>query len=122
MPSKLPIIKANTTQENINKMKVIADTNKRSVAKELEWLIENHIKNYEKEYGEIDYEQFKNQQVVNTINTIAEKLYKTMLESEKMGKKSAKQALDEYKEKALKKGKIKEQDKLIIEYIERRIK
>ena len=35
MPSKLPIIKANTKQENIDKMKYIADANKRSVAKEL---------------------------------------------------------------------------------------
>lgn len=53
MPSKLPIIKANTKSENIEKMKVIASSNKRSVAKELEWLIEKHIKDYEKEQGEI---------------------------------------------------------------------
>lgn len=53
MPSKLPIIKANTTQENIEKMKVIASANKRSVAKELEWLIERHIAEYEAENGEI---------------------------------------------------------------------
>ena len=48
MPSKLPIIKANTTKENIDKMKVIAEANKRSVAKELEWLVERHIEEYEK--------------------------------------------------------------------------
>lgn len=53
MPSKLPIIKANTSQENIDKMKVIAAVNKRSVAKELEWLIEKHIAEYETENGEI---------------------------------------------------------------------
>lgn len=53
MPSKLPIIKANTTQENIDKMKVISAANKRSVAKELEWLIERHIQEYEAENGEI---------------------------------------------------------------------
>lgn len=53
MPSKLPVIKANTTYENISKMGVIAKANKRSVSKELEWLIEKHIAEYEKEHGEI---------------------------------------------------------------------
>ena len=56
MPSKLPIIKANTSEENIFKMKVIAKVNKRSVAKELELLIENHITNYEAKHGEIKIE------------------------------------------------------------------
>ncbi len=53
MASKLPVIKANTTQENIDKMKVIAEKNKRSMAKELELIVEKHIKEYEKEHGEI---------------------------------------------------------------------
>lgn len=51
MPSKLPIIKANTKQENIEKMRIIAQKNKRSIAKELEFLIEIHIDNFEKENG-----------------------------------------------------------------------
>lgn len=54
MPSKLPVIKANTTYENIDKMRVIAAANKRSVAKELEWLIERHIEEYEQEHGKIE--------------------------------------------------------------------
>lgn len=53
MPSKLPIIKANTTEENIVKMKTIAKHNKRSVAKELECIIEKHIEEFEKENGTI---------------------------------------------------------------------
>ena len=53
MPSKLPVIKANTTQENISKMGIIAKAHKRSVSKELEFLIENHIAQYEQEHGEI---------------------------------------------------------------------
>lgn len=57
MPSKLPIIKANTSQENINKMKYIARMNKRSMAKELELLIEIHIKEYESLHGEIKIEE-----------------------------------------------------------------
>lgn len=54
MPSKLPVIKANTSYENIEKMRVIASANKRSIAKELEWLIERHIAEYESINGEID--------------------------------------------------------------------
>ena len=54
MPSNLPIIKTNTTYTNISKMKVIAKAHKRSVAKELEYLIEKHIEEYEAEHGEIE--------------------------------------------------------------------
>lgn len=54
MPSKLPVIKANTTDENIAKMKTIAKYNKRSLAKELEMIVEKHIAEFEKEHGEID--------------------------------------------------------------------
>lgn len=53
MPSKLPVLKTNTTQENIDKMKVIAAVHKRSVAKELEFITENHILKYELEHGVI---------------------------------------------------------------------
>lgn len=53
MPSKLPVIKANTSQVNISKMGVIAKAHKRSVSKELEFLIENHIREYERENGTI---------------------------------------------------------------------
>ena len=57
MPSKLPVIKANTTQENIDKMKYIAKKNKRSMAKELELFVEIHIKQYESIHGEIKIEE-----------------------------------------------------------------
>ena len=53
MPSTKPIIKANTTHENIEKMRYIAEHNKRSISKELEFIIEKHIKMFEYEYGEI---------------------------------------------------------------------
>lgn len=53
MPSNLPILKMNTKQENIDKMKIIAKNNKRSMAKELEMLVEIHIKQYEALHGEI---------------------------------------------------------------------
>ena len=54
MPSKLPVIKANTSEENIQKMKVIAKFNKRSMAKELELIVEKHIETFEQEHGEIE--------------------------------------------------------------------
>lgn len=54
MPSKLPVIKANTTEENIIKMKTIAKYNKRSMAKELEMIVEKHIADFENEHGEIE--------------------------------------------------------------------
>ena len=56
MPSKLPILKMNTSQENIDKMKIIAKNNKRSMAKELEMIVELHIKQYEAVHGEIKVE------------------------------------------------------------------
>lgn len=89
MPSKLPIIKANTTQENIDKMKVIAGSNKRSVAKELEWLIERHIKEYESENGEIKLapttEEITNIMSDKSIPTL-ERFKKTFQAGVKMGK------------------------------------
>ena len=57
MPSTKPIIKANTTQTNIDKMKYIAEYNKRSMAKELELIIEKHIQIFEYEHGEIKVEE-----------------------------------------------------------------
>lgn len=57
MPSNLPVLKMNTKQENIDKMKVIAKANKRSMAKELEMLVEIHIKKYESIHGEIKLEK-----------------------------------------------------------------
>ena len=68
MPSKLPVIKANTTEENIIKMKAIAKQNKRSVAKELEYIIEQHIKEFESKYGEIKIEWMTPEEVIEDIS------------------------------------------------------
>lgn len=54
MPSNLPIIKANTKQINIDKMKYIAKMNKRSLARELELIVESHIEAYEAQHGPIE--------------------------------------------------------------------
>lgn len=51
MPSKLSVIKTYTTKENLLKMKYIAKYNKRSVSKELVFIIEKYIAEFEKENG-----------------------------------------------------------------------
>ncbi|MCM3041296.1 Arc family DNA-binding protein [Paenibacillus motobuensis] len=40
-------------EENFEKIKFIADRNKRSIAKQIEYLIEQHINEYETEHGAI---------------------------------------------------------------------
>lgn len=40
-------------EDNFEKIKVIADKNKRSIAMQIEYLIEQHIEEYEKEKGNI---------------------------------------------------------------------
>lgn len=53
MPSKRPVIAIRTTEEIIEKMKVISEENNRSISKEAELLIKKHIKKYEEYNGEI---------------------------------------------------------------------
>ena len=53
MPSKKPIMRANTEQWIIDKMKYIAEKNSRSLAKEIEYLCKKHIDQYEADHGEI---------------------------------------------------------------------
>lgn len=67
MPSKLPVIRANTTNDNITKMKCIAKYNKRSLAKELEYIIEKHINEFEAEHGEIKIEWMSPQEIAKDI-------------------------------------------------------
>lgn len=68
MPSKLPVIKANTTENNIIKMKFIAKFNKRSLAKELEYIVEEHIKEFESKNGEIEIGWMNRQEILQDIN------------------------------------------------------
>lgn len=43
-------------EDNFEKIKHIADKNKRSIAKQIEYLIEQHINEYEREHGVITKE------------------------------------------------------------------
>lgn len=45
------------SEENFEKIKYIASVNKRSIAMQIEYLIEQYIKQWEKEHGEIDISQ-----------------------------------------------------------------
>ena len=67
MPSKLPVIKANTSEENIIKMKTIAKHNKRSMAKELEYIVEKHIEEFETKHGEIEIVQMSTTEIIEDI-------------------------------------------------------
>lgn len=67
MPSNLPVIRTRTKQENIDKMKFIAEYNKRSLAKELELIIEQHIEKFENEHSEIIFEQMTPTEIFNEI-------------------------------------------------------
>lgn len=53
MSTNLPVIKGNTEQIIIDKMKYIAKQESRSLSKELEKACKEHIKKYELENGEI---------------------------------------------------------------------
>lgn len=54
MPSQLPKIVARTDQTTINKFKIIASENERSVSQEMVFLVKKAIREYEKERGEIE--------------------------------------------------------------------
>ncbi len=44
------------SEELVSKMKVIAVRNKRSANKEMEYALEQYVKAFEKEYGEVNIE------------------------------------------------------------------
>lgn len=53
MPSNLPRFTLRVERELIDKLKYVAEYNARSSNRELEMLIKNHIRKFEKEHGEI---------------------------------------------------------------------
>ncbi len=53
MPSNLPRFTLRVDRELMDKLKYIAEYNARSSNRELEMLIKNHIRKFEKEHGKI---------------------------------------------------------------------
>lgn len=53
MPSKLPSYPVRAKQEIFEKMKVIADSNERSLNQEIVYLMKRHIEEYEKTHKEL---------------------------------------------------------------------
>lgn len=121
MPSKLPIIKANTTQENIDKMKVIAQANKRSVAKELEYLVEQRIKEYEAEFGEINIDQSKNAIFQEAVIQMCEPFYDMIKTMANKSNTSTREAWNTYLAKQSDKKKSKQDFQVIYHYVESRL-
>lgn len=56
MPSKKPMFTLRTDKENLEKLSIIAKEENRSDNKQLEFILMNYIKKYEKENGEIQLE------------------------------------------------------------------
>lgn len=57
MPSKKPQFVIRTEQETIDKIAYIAKENERSTTQEIIYLMKQHIKQYEKQNGEIILEE-----------------------------------------------------------------
>lgn len=59
MPSKKPQFGFRTEQVIIDKISYIAKEHERSASQEIVYLIKQHIKEYESQYGEINIEKDK---------------------------------------------------------------
>jgi succinylglutamate desuccinylase len=57
MPSNKPKLMTYTSNETIKKFQYIASIQKRSASKELEYIIEEHIRNFELKHGELIIEE-----------------------------------------------------------------
>ncbi len=57
MPSLTPPFSLRIPENLLNKVRFVADKNKRSTNKEIEFIIEQYIEDYEKKHGEIKVEE-----------------------------------------------------------------
>ena len=120
MPSKKPIIHFNTDQWLIDKMKVIASENNRSLAKEMEHLCKLRIKEYEQLHGEIILEDTKEINFSNSVRQMTDSLL-DMFKKLATEQKSAKDLWNEYLERMPEKKKANPDFILIKEYIDSHI-
>ena len=121
MPSKKPIIHFNTDQWIIDKMKVIADENNRSLAKEMEYLCKQRIKDYEDEHGEIDFDEIKAKQFKSVTDTMYESFYDMILKMAKKTNKTPRELWEQQLNSMSEKKKAKKDFTIIQEYVEQRI-
>lgn len=54
MPTDKRVFTLRLQEDNFNKIKYIAEKNKRSIAMQIEFLVEQYILEYEKEHGKIN--------------------------------------------------------------------
>lgn len=121
MPSKKPIIHFNTEQWIIDKMKVIADENNRSLAKEMEYLCKQRIKEYEDVHGEIDFDKIKAKQFKSATDTMCESMYDMILKMAKKTNKTPRELWENQLNSMSDKKKANNNFSIIQEYIEQRI-
>ena len=55
MPTDKRVFTLRIQEDNFNKIKYIAEKNKRSIAMQIEFLVEQFIDEYEKEHGKINF-------------------------------------------------------------------
>jgi len=57
MASNLPKFTIRMERDLLNKIRYVAEYNARSANREVEFLIRNHVKDFEKQHGEIKFDQ-----------------------------------------------------------------
>lgn len=57
MPSKKPVIMTYTSKEIIDKFKIVAESESRTMSKHLEYIVKKEIEQYESKHGEIKTEK-----------------------------------------------------------------
>lgn len=57
MASNLPKFTIRMERDLLNKIRYVAEYNARSTNREVEFLIRNHVKDFEKQHGEIKFDQ-----------------------------------------------------------------
>ena len=122
MPSKKPIIHFNTDQWLIDKMKYIANENNRSLAKQMEYLCKQCIKEYESIHGEINIDESNNQKLETIVETWCNTFYKDILKKAQKRGTTPREEWSNYLNTVPDKKKSKEDFKLIQKYVEERIK
>lgn len=70
MPSDKPRLIAYTTQDTIDKLKIIAEEENRTLSKELEYIVLKFIKEYENKNGTINLQQINNEGTIHNIGNI----------------------------------------------------
>lgn len=102
-------------------MKYIASENNRSLAKEMEYLCKQRIKEYESKNGVIELDKSKELEFSNIVNAWCETFYKSILKQSEKSGKTPRELWNEYLSKQSEKKLNKPDFKLLQDFIEQHI-